>query len=58
MTLDERRSLTFQIAAQLPTAREDAAAVVAWLQQIVALHWADEQSNVISFRGVECQQPQ
>ena len=58
MTLDERRSLTFQIAAQLPTARADAAAVVAWLQQIVTLHWADEESNVVSFCEVGCLQQQ
>ncbi len=58
MTIDERRSLTFQIAAQLPPTREDAAAIVAWLQQIVVLHWADEESNVVRFCGVECQQHQ
>lgn len=58
MTVEERRALTFQIAAQLPDAREDAMAVVAWLQQIVILHWADKESNVVSFCEVGCLQQQ
>ncbi len=58
MTLDERRSLTFHIAAQLPDAREDAAAVVAWLQQMVILHWADEETNVVRFYEAGRQQQQ
>lgn len=52
MTMEERRTLTFQLAAQLPEDRADAAAVVDMLWRIVQLHWTEE-STVVTLSVVE-----
>lgn len=50
--MEERRTITFQLAAQLPEDHADAAAVVDLLWRIVQLHWAEE-TPVVKLSVVE-----